>query len=52
MPTRKLEMHEGPEAWERFRKAMEAIVSLRKEGLPPKRKTVDPKPQARSATEQ
>jgi hypothetical protein len=36
MATPKLDMHEGPDAWERFRKAVEAIVSLRKGDLPPK----------------
>jgi hypothetical protein len=43
MATRKLEMREGPEAWERFLKAMEAIVSLRKGDLPPKRELTKPK---------
>ena len=42
MATPKLDMHEGPEAWERFRKAVEAIVSLRKEDLPPKPELTKP----------
>jgi len=36
---RKLDMHEGPEAWERFREAMEAIVSVPKESVPPNHRT-------------
>ena len=45
MGTRKFEMHEGPEAWDRFRKAMEAIVSLRKQDLPPRIERTKRKPE-------
>lgn len=52
MAPRKLDMHEGPQAWERFRKTMEAIMSLRKEALPPKRRNNKAKEKAQSAPQQ
>ena len=49
MATRKLDLHEGPEAWERFRKTMEAIISLPKDALPSKQPADEPREQASSA---
>lgn len=43
------EMHEGPDAFDRFRKALKAVVAVQKSALPPrpsravKKKTVKPK---------
>lgn len=51
MAARKVEMHEDPQAWERFCKTMEAILSLRKKDLPPKGNTVKPKASPGSAPE-
>lgn len=42
MASRKPEMYEGPQAWERFYKALEAILSLDKDALASKGTTAEP----------
>lgn len=36
MKPQMLEVQEGPKAFDRFRKAVKAVLSVRKSGLPPR----------------